>query len=172
MAFTSAARAKALASRKRNAEQRRLKKQNQTTGIATTEISVETQSIDISVAATPPVVILDPPASPWESLPLGDAINKLADLKREYDRAAQILMQRQSRETRIWLCWTAKHKDIVARATLAQCKVRIVDGKWVHKDDGARDEKGALSPEVCCSMLCYQSYQEYRSKTRNKARGL
>lgn len=170
MAFDEAARAKALETRKRNALDRKLKAQNAVTGTATTELSVTAEpekSFDpASFRSAKEGVFLE--VFSWNDSPLGEAINRLSDLKREYDMAAQIIMQRQSREPVVYTCWSQGHKDSVARAALAQCKVTIRDGKWASRDDGAKDDEGKVSPAVCCSMLCYQSYSEYRSKAKSR----
>jgi hypothetical protein len=146
-------RKKAAETRKFNAEQKRLKKQNQAAGTATTEIAVGKEP-------SKPVPIIAVPSNghTWQDMPLDQAIEKYADMKRELDRAGQVILARQSREPVIWTCWVQSHKDIVTRTVLAQCKKNIPDGKWVSKDDGAKDEKGNISPAVTCSMMCATAY--------------
>lgn len=171
MAFDAAARAKAIEVRKRNAEQRRLLKQNQEAATATTSIS-SSEPISLGVFPTRHIemIAIDDivPVFNWNDSPLGEVINKLAELKREYDMASQIVMQRQSREPVVYTCWTQAHLDTVAKATLAQCKKNVQDGKWAFIDNGAKDEEGKISPVVTCSMLCFMSYQSWRSKQKER----
>lgn len=168
MTFTAEHRKKALETRRHNSEQRRLLKQTQVTGTATTSFRTDSEP------RTPDVIKLsgplpDPKSFPvvfeahkfdWMGAPLDVAVDCLAGMKRNYDRAAQIVLQRQSRVPRVWTCWTQKNKQQAGRTVVAQCRNQIPDGKWVFKDDGAKDSEGRLSPEVCCSQLCFTSYMQ------------
>jgi hypothetical protein len=81
-------------------------------------------------------------------------------MKREYDRAASVVLSRQSRIPKVWTCWTQDHKQLAGRTAIAQCKGQIPDGKWVFIDNGAKDEEGNISPIVCCSQICFTVYQQ------------
>jgi hypothetical protein len=162
--FTAADRAKALETRKHNAEQRRLLKQNQVTGVTTTSSRVEAREpVKFSGPLPDPEsfpVIIEAQKFPWYDAPLDEAVECLNAMKRNYDRAAQIVLQRQSRQPRVWSCWTQKHKQLAGRTAVAQCRGQIPDGKWVFKDDGAKDAEGKLDPQVCCSQICFTAYQQ------------
>lgn len=156
MAFTAEARKKAIEVRRHNAEQRRLKKQVQEAGTATTEIAVseipKREEVHVHSIAVPET------DNGWYGIPLKEALEKLSEMKREYDRASQIILQRQSQLPVVWTCWTQSHKELVTKTVLNQCKKQIQDGRWVSKDDGAKDDNGKISPAVCCSMLCSMAY--------------
>ena len=174
MTFTAEQRKKALDTRLRNAENRRLLKQNQATGIATTTVKVG-ESSTLTIVEEAPMqeavnVIHDAvvarnaavtsQALGWNDLPLSEAIDKLSNMKREYDRAASVVLSRQSRIPKVWTCWTQDHKQLAGRTAIAQCKGQIPDGKWVFIDNGAKDEEGNISPIVCCSQICFTVYQQ------------
>lgn len=100
----------------------------------------------------------------WVNSDFKLATQRLADMRREYDRCASIMLNRQ-REVApvIWPCWTQSHKDIVPKRALAECRKQVPDGKWVFKDDGYRDPETKMpAPIVCCSQLCYTAYQQSR----------
>jgi hypothetical protein len=172
MPFTDEQRAKGIETRKRNAEQRRLKKQNQVTGVATTEVSASKDEVAVFNEENIQIIsdrinterLDDIVEFDWHTSPLPEAVDRLAKMKQEYERAAQIVLQRQSKVPVVWTCWTQFHKDVAPKAAIAQCKKTIPDGRWASIDNGVKDAEGNYAPEVTCSMLCYQSRSEYRSK--------
>lgn len=102
----------------------------------------------------------------WKTAKMGDVLGKLGDLKRAYDRIAQIVLQRQQPAVLIRKCWTVekdRHKDIVApRNILNQCRRDVQDGRELFRDDGAFEMVDGVKLQktaVCCSQLCYQFYQ-------------
>lgn len=104
----------------------------------------------------------------WETCPVLEAIQKLADFKREYDRVAQIVIRRQSIAPAILTCWSQEHKSLVPKSILAVCRKTIPDGRWVSRDDGAfimQDGIKLFKPAVCCSVLCDTAYRQSRSVT-------
>lgn len=98
----------------------------------------------------------------WQESPLSEALVRLNDLKRQYEQASRIVLQRQSRAPMAWKCWSQSHKSRVPKSVLAQCRADVADGKWVFKDDGAHDEHGHVQSIVCCSQLCFTVYQQNR----------
>lgn len=105
------------------------------------------------------------PPFDWENSPLVDIINRLADMKREYDRCAQIVLRRQSPQLSMYKCWTvetSRHPDHPPpRDILRQCVRDIPDGKEKYRDDGAFDIVNGIklrNTVRCCSMLCHQFY--------------
>lgn len=170
MAFTAEQRQKALDTRKRNKEQRELVKQNEFAGTATTAIAVgeestEENSIKFSQAAIEgdpekfPIVI-DGHKFDWMNSTIGEAVDCLSIMKQQYDRAASIVLSRQSKVPTVWKCWTQNNKQLSSKTAIAQCKGSIPDGKWVFKDDGAKDEEGNIAPIVCCSQMCFMGYTQ------------
>lgn len=165
MAFTAEQRQKAIDTRKRNKEQRELVKQNEVAGTATTSIAVEGAPIQEALnvvhdAIVSKSVAVTSQALGWNELPLSEAIDKLSNMKREYDRAASIVLSRQSRVPQILTCWTQSNKQTAGKTTVAQCKGNIPEGKSVFIDNGAKDAEGNISPAHCCSMICYMAYQQ------------
>ena len=104
----------------------------------------------------------------WQSSPLPEAERRLADIKSIYDRAASVVLQRQSRLPVEWRCWSQTHKSQVPKSSLALCRGAIPDGKWVFKNDGDLDSKG--HPAVCCSQQCYTVYWQAMSKRKYEDR--
>ena len=114
----------------------------------------------------------------WTNSPLDDALVHLNDLKREYDRASQVILSRTSRLPRIWTCFSTLHKDdritimdngreesvpLIPRSTLAQCRGTVPDGQWKFRADDYRNpETGKLESIVCCGSLCIAAYMSNR----------
>jgi len=102
----------------------------------------------------------------FETAPLGEAIAALSELKKTYDRAAETVLRRQTVAPKVWTCFTEKHKHEAPRSIVLQCARKILDGKWVFRDDGCfRVEDGVKIPDpaVCCSQLCFRFYQEKKT---------
>ncbi len=187
--FTAAERAKAVATRLKNAADRKLKAQVQATGTATTEGTAsnsqppqhligadlateegarkmrKAQNEDAARHAQVEKEVLANITRTmpfdWHESPLQQAVERLNDLKREYDRAAQIVLSRQSRVPVIYKCWSQEHKELVPRNALAQCRHTLPDiGKAVFIDNGYKDKDGNIRTICCCSMLCYMAYQQ------------
>jgi hypothetical protein len=107
----------------------------------------------------------------WENCPLVDAINKQADMRREYERISAIVLKRQNPPGRRWTCWTELHKDMIrgnfspqnARAVLQSCLKTGEDGRQSFRDDGRFViENGVkrLQPAFCCNAFCFRAYQQ------------
>lgn len=99
----------------------------------------------------------------WEKAPLEEALNHLADAKRAYESAAQIVLRRQSTAPKVLKCWVHEHHtDLrIPRATKAQCRKTMPDGRWVFRDDGVFEDRDGVRvphPAFCCSQLCYTAY--------------
>ena len=120
-----------------------------------------------------PVIESEPEISPaevvqtfdWEEAPLSDAVNRAAEMKREYERVAQIIVRRQNPPKQMWTCWSQENKELVPKSVLAQCLKRGEDGKWKFRDDGrfvVEDGVRRLKPAFCCNFLCYAVYQKNR----------
>jgi hypothetical protein len=171
--FTPEMRQKSMEVRKRNAEQRRLLKQNALTGTATTSIRAgETGEAPAPVIPPPPVAEYNPlihDNAYWNNAPLPIAIASLNEMKRDLDRASQIILMRQSKLPTVWVCWSRENKSKVPVSIYRQCKGPIPDGRWVFRDDGAKDDQGNPHPAVCCSQLCYMAYTQYRALLRQQA---
>lgn len=107
----------------------------------------------------------------WENCLLVEAINKQAEMKREYERISAIVLKRQNPNGRRWTCWTeenrlAKSPLQIPKSVLAQCARTGEDGKWKFRDDGRFVEVNGmrtLKPAFCCNAFCYQLYQSYRA---------
>lgn len=97
----------------------------------------------------------------WRTAPLSEAQRRLADLKRIYDHAVQVVSSRQDKRAVSYRCWTQTHKKEVPQSVIDQCKNNIADGRWVFRDDGAIDKDGSRYSIVCCSMLCHKVYQQW-----------
>lgn len=160
--FTAEQRAKGLAVRMANKAARDAAKEpangNGYREQVTTIRSAATESVERSAPAIHPSggAIFD-----WESAPLQKAMDRLADFKREYEAAAQVVLRRQQSCPAMWTCWTKTHKDLAPRMTKGQCRGSIPDGKWVFKDDGVFEDRDGIrvqAPVVCCSQLCYTAY--------------
>jgi hypothetical protein len=104
----------------------------------------------------------------WNTAPLPEAQRRLAEIKEIYDRAAQVVLSRQSRLPVTYRCWVQFHKPEVPASVVRQCRNEIPDGKWVFRDDGCLDSKGR--PSVCCSIQCYTVYGQYQSDKKYKAK--
>ena len=99
----------------------------------------------------------------WDKAPLAEAINHLADMKREYDHVAQIVMRRQSTNKPSWVCWSQLHKDIVPVSVQKLCRKTGEDGKWAFRDDGVfKTENGIRMPDpvFCCNTYCFEVFQK------------
>lgn len=110
----------------------------------------------------PPVLEFD-----WEEAPLGEAINRAADLKREYERVQQIILRRRNPPRAMWTCWTEENRKTleIPRKVLQECLRKGEDGKWKFRDDGrfvVVDGVRTLKPAFCCNYLCYSAYQKHR----------
>ena len=113
-----------------------------------------------------------------DQLPPRRRSRPLNDLKREYDRASQVILSRTSRLPRIWTCFSTLHKDdrvtimdngreksvpLIPRSTLAQCRGTVPDGQWKFRADDYRNpETGKLESIVCCGSLCISAYMSNR----------
>ena len=120
------------------------------------------------------------PKSDWLSMPLEQAISQLGDLKRQYDRAAAIVMERQQTVPKKLTCWVSLHRDDgydgkpIPASIVKQCRKHFPDGKWVFRDDGNYIEKDGIrfrEPVVCCSPLCTQLYQRFRNDKTARSKG-
>jgi len=101
----------------------------------------------------------------WEEAPLSQAMSHAAEMKREYERVAQIIVRRQNPPKQMWTCWSQENKELVPKSVLAQCLKRGEDGKWKFRDDGrfvVEDGVRRLKPAFCCNFLCYAVYQKNR----------
>ncbi len=146
--------------KKEEKEARKLAKQAIATGqVETTEVVSHEAAQKIYPQATiPPRNGFD-----WDKAPLAEAINHLADMKREYDRVAQIVMRRQSTNKPSWVCWSQLHKDIVPVSVQKLCRKTGEDGKWAFRDDGVfKTENGIRMPDpvFCCNTYCFEVFQK------------
>ncbi len=101
----------------------------------------------------------------WKAVPLEDAMQRLADMKREYDRISKIVLERQSMRRPRWTCFTQLHKDIIPVSVQRQCLKGGEDGKWKFRDDGVFKVVDGIrvpDPVFCCSGVC----AEYFHKTK------
>ena len=109
----------------------------------------------------------------WETAPLTECINRAADMKREYERVAQILVARQNPPKKMWTCWSEEHRKdtdsqgnpLIPKSVLAQCLKRGEDGKYKFRDDGrfvVENGVRTLKSAFCCNFLCYAVYQKNR----------
>lgn len=99
----------------------------------------------------------------WNAAPLPEAMTKLADMKREYDRAAAIVMRRQTVPRPTWTCWSQLHKELVPKSVMSICRRGGDDGKWAFRDDGVFEIRDGLripNPAFCCNSFCYAVYQK------------
>lgn len=171
--FTKEDRARGRATRLRNLEQKRLKEQQEIVATATTELSMDR---DASVPMPPALrerreqarqlqAVYD-----WWEAPLKDAVEKLNNMKRDYDRAAQIVLQRQSQQPQAPLtCWVWENRmrPDMPKTAVAGCKRSIADAsKAAFRNDGFKDKPGDPNEKIrsiyCCSMVCFQAYQQLR----------
>ena len=171
--FTPEMRQKSMEVRKRNAEQRRLLKQNALTGTATTSIRAGEGEVPVPTPTPLPAPAEYNPLihdnAYWNNASLAEAIANLNEMKRDWDRASQIILMRQSKLPTVWVCWSRENKSKVPASIYRQCKGPIPDGRWVFRDDGAKDDQGNPHPAVCCSQLCYMAYTQYRALLRQQA---
>ncbi len=173
--FTKADRAKARATRIHNYEQHRLKAQQALVATATTELSMDKMQsnlnqaanaiVDRTTAQQTTVTLFD-----WWAVPLPQALERLNNLKREYDRAAQIVLQRQSQlppePLHCWV-WDNRERPDMPKTAVAQCKRTIADrAKAAFCNDGFKDRPGDPTEKIrsiyCCGMVCFQAYQSLR----------
>lgn len=124
--------------------------------------------LDEIVPAPPPIVL--PPTNGsgvnWNAIPIDEAMNRLADMKREYDRIALIVMKRQTQNRPTWTCWTQLHRKLVetldgGKKVLEICKKGGEDGKWASRDDGVFKIVDGLripDPVFCCNSFCHSVY--------------
>jgi hypothetical protein len=157
--------AKAAATRaetKRKKEEREARKQAKSNPVPATDGNVAAEILRPSGTPTVAPRILGN-GFDWEKAPLDQITNKLADMKREYDKAATIVMRRQSTRKPTWTCWTQLHKDIVPLSVQKLCRKTGEDGKWASRDDGRfREENGLRIPDpvFCCNAYCHEMYQK------------
>lgn len=105
----------------------------------------------------------------WENCPLVEAINKQADMKREYDRISQIVLKRQNPYGKRWTCWTEeqrleKSQVPIPKSVIALCARTGDDGRWKFRDDGRFvmvNGVRTMKPAFCCNSSCYQIYVQY-----------
>jgi hypothetical protein len=109
----------------------------------------------------------------WEDAPLVECINKAAQMKREYERVAAIIVKRQNPANHAWTCWTELRKNdpayVIPKSVRQQCLRRGEDGKWKFRDDGnfvMRNGVRTLEPVCCCNSFCYSVYQSYRVRQK------
>lgn len=166
--WTDEMRAKAAATRaetKRKKEEREAKK----------ALKPLSQEEALEILDIPDAIVIVNPVTPapkinglpfdWSHAPVQQAIERLGDLKREYDAAAAVVLQRSSLNRPQWTCWTQGHKDLVPASIRALCKKSGDDGRWASRDDGNfREENGIRVPDpvICCNASCHEMYQ--RSK--------
>jgi len=106
----------------------------------------------------------------WETCPLVEAINKQAEMRREYERISAIVLRRQNPYGTRWTCWTeerrlANEAGKIPKSVLAQCARTGEDGKWKFRDDGRSVLVGGakvLKPAFCCNSGCFALYQQSR----------
>jgi hypothetical protein len=107
----------------------------------------------------------------WENCPLVDAINKQADMRREFERVSAILLRRQNPPGKRWTCWTQENLNLIrgnfspqnARAVIQACLRSGEDGRQSFRDDGRFViENGVkrLKPAFCCNAFCFKAYQQ------------
>jgi hypothetical protein len=99
----------------------------------------------------------------WEDAPLEEATAKLADMRREYERAATIVLKRQSVSKPQWTCWSQLHKDIVPVSVMKLCRKTGDEGRWAFRDDGVFrivDGLRVPDPAFCCNTYCFEVYQK------------
>lgn len=115
-----------------------------------------------------------PPGFDFATAPLAEAQRRLRDLEDITARARQAINLRLALVPKKWRCWSQSHlKDgVVPKSVLAQCRGEVQDGRWVHKDDGAKDGDGNISPIVCCSQKCTLMYQDWSTRRRASERGV
>jgi len=162
MKMTPEHRAKIAAGREAYWAKRKLQKQNSVApALATTEIMVGKKA---KPNGHHPVVSSEtiPSEFDWNTSPIPVILDRLNEMKREYERVSQIVLQRTSRVPVTYVCWSQEHKSVVPKSVMAQCKGNIKDGSWCYRDDGYRDEKGQIKPAVVCSQLCYTVFMQNR----------
>ena len=107
----------------------------------------------------------------WENCPLVEAINKQADMRREFERVSAILLRRQNPPGKRWTCWTQENLNLIrgnfspqnARAVIQACLRSGEDGRQSFRDDGRFViENGVkrLKPAFCCNAFCFKAYQQ------------
>lgn len=170
MAFTVEQRAKAIASIKANAAQRRLDKATAASRGKGSDLSesslvharrVPGEGLSLPAKMYPGAIMST--EFDWRESPINICLEKQADMKREYDRISQIILQRTSQLPQVYICWSKKQpRGTVPESVLAQCRGQIKDGSWVSRDDGHKNAEGRIEPAVCCSNLCYQVYSQNR----------
>jgi hypothetical protein len=177
--FTPEMRAKGAATRaanklKREEKARRKEERDAANHSPNNGSEKESSQVDQSVRAelpSNPVSMVPGNVFDWENCPLVDAINKQADMKREYERISQIVLRRQNPPGRRWTCWTDSHKDLIranmtapnSRAVIQACLKSGEDGKQSFRDDGRFIiENGVkrLQPAFCCNAFCFRAYQQ------------
>jgi hypothetical protein len=153
--------AKAAATRaetKRKKDERAAKKAERDKGLAEAQTYPQQQEVLKKYEATN--------GFDWEKSPLPEALNKLADLKRDYDRILGIVLRRQSASKPQWTCFTQAHKDIAPQSVQKLCLKNGQDGKWAFRDDGCfrTTAEGIRIPEpvFCCNHLCFAFYQGHK----------
>jgi hypothetical protein len=134
------------------------------------EVVTLSETADYPVSPLPSIPVVLPPTNGsgvnWNAIPIDEAMNRLADMKREYDRIAQIVMKRQTQNKPTWTCWTQLHKDLVktiegGKKVLEICKKGGEDGKWASRDDGVFKIVDGLripDPVFCCNSFCHSVY--------------
>jgi hypothetical protein len=106
---------------------------------------------------------LKPNGYDWEKASLEQATAKLADMRREYERVAAIVLKRQSVSKPQWTCWTQLHKDIVPVSVMKLCRKTGDEGRWAFRDDGVFKMVDGLrvpDPAFCCNTYCFEVYQK------------
>jgi hypothetical protein len=172
MVWTDEMRAKAAATRlatKQKKEAARLKREAK---IAIVDLNIQDLEIPSEEALTKAIYETGLEAFDWETCPLTEAINKAADMKREYDRVSAIVLRRQNPNGRRWTCYTEEVRltkgqvGKIPSSVLAQCLRTGEDGKWKFRDDGRFvlvNGVRTLKPAFCCNAFCYQLYQAARA---------
>ena len=114
----------------------------------------------------------------WKSMPLPDAIDLLSELKRQYDKAASIVLERQQAEPKEYTCWVWQHKQDgyngkpIPKKIVDQCKRKFK--MWIFRDDSVFTEINGIkvrTPVTTCSPLCSQMYQLFKNDKAARERG-
>jgi hypothetical protein len=185
MVWTDAMRAKAAATRaetKRKKEERLARKlerdkKSSDSKVFTIDPDRDTPPDEVIEIADGKIVSHEVIAFDWEEAPLAQCITKAADMKREYERVAAIIVKRQNPTRNQWTCWTYENKDnpavVIPASVRKQCLKRGDDGRWKFRDDGrfvVESGVRTLRPAFCCNNFCYMLYQSYRVRQKLEQR--
>lgn len=106
----------------------------------------------------------------WETAPLAEAQRRLRDIERIAHDARRIVAAREAKHPQSYRCWCQAHRQHVPESVLKQCRGTIIDGRWMHRSDGALDDDGTKITAVVCSRLCFEVFNQHQSQLRNQVR--